>query len=78
MAGTGTSVKVISACPSRSWYPNTGRFRTTRTPGASSGTTAIDCRRCGAASGSVVAMTISTRQFACNALEANHFRPFNT
>lgn len=43
LAGTLTFSKMISAWPSRSAYPNTGRLRTTVTPGASIGTTIIDC-----------------------------------
>ncbi len=38
----------------------------------------IDCCRCGAADGSVFPITINTRQFRCNAFDANHFRPLST
>ena len=45
-----------------------GRARTV-TPGASIGTTIIDCWRCGGAAGSVLPITIMTLQFLCKALE---------
>nr|CRL79649.1 hypothetical protein CPGR_02844 [Mycolicibacter nonchromogenicus] len=47
----------------------------TVTPGASMGTTIIDCWRWVAVFGSVLPITIITLQFWCKALEANHFRP---
>ncbi len=42
-------------------------------PGVSDGTMNIDMRRCGAASGSVTAITI--RKSAQRALDENHFSP---
>ena len=42
------------------------------------GTTSIDCWRCGGPSGSVLPITISTRQCLCSALDVHHLRPLMT
>jgi hypothetical protein len=46
------------------------------TPGASTGTTNIEARRCGGASGSVTAITI--RKSAIEPLDVNHLCPSST
>ena len=48
------------------------------TPGASFGTTIIDCCRCRAAFGSVLPITISTLHRGRRAPDENHFVPFST
>ena len=53
-------------------------LRTTVTPGASIGTSTIDCWRWGAASKSVLPITISSEQWGCSAPEMNHLRPLIT
>src|SRR5262245_49543709 len=76
--GTRTSRKTSSQCPSLSWYPNTGRLRTFSRPEASMGTSIIDCCRCGGAAGSVLPMTIATRQRSRAAPLIHHLCPLST
>ena len=53
-----------------------GTSRTMFTPGVSTGTMNIEARSCGAASGSVTAITI--RKSAIEPFEVNHLWPFRT
>ena len=53
-------------------------LRTTVTPGVSMGTSTCDCCRWGAASGSVLPITIEIAQCGCMAPEMNHLRPLST
>src|SRR3712207_4939798 len=61
-----------------SLYPNTLVDRSMRTPGVSSGTRIIDCRRWGWASGSVTPMTIAILHRGLMAPDDHHLRPWTT
>ena len=78
VAGTRTPSKVISACPSRSWNPNTVVDRCTRTPGMSMGTSTIDCCRCFGASGSVLPITMMISARGSMPWVDHHLRPSTT
>mmetsp|Transcript_61769 Transcript_61769/g.147051 ORF Transcript_61769/g.147051 Transcript_61769/m.147051 type:complete len:296 (-) Transcript_61769:138-1025(-) len=78
LAGTSTSLKRTSACPwGASSNPKTESGRTTFTPGASKGTSTIDCCRCLGALRSVFPMKMHVLQRGSMAPDVHHLRPFS-
>mmetsp|Transcript_1761 Transcript_1761/g.4004 ORF Transcript_1761/g.4004 Transcript_1761/m.4004 type:complete len:244 (-) Transcript_1761:732-1463(-) len=75
-AGTRTFSNRVSACPcGASSYPNTGKCRTTVTPGASIGTSTILCCLCLGASGDVFPMKMASRHRGSHAPLVHHLSP---
>ena len=77
--GTRTFARSISMCPcGASSTLSTESARRTLIPGASAGTSSIDCWRCFGAPGSVLPMTMYSLQRGSPAPDDHHLRPLIT